>query len=63
MTRMTVRQWRRSLDLSQVEFAKMIGMSPYTYQAKESGHRPFKANEIKIIAQVLNISIDSQLEW
>ena len=63
MTKLTIRQWRRVKDLSQKEFANLIGMNPLTYQAKEMGKRPFKAHEIKKIAEVLEISTETQLEW
>lgn len=63
MTKLTIRQWRRVKDLSQKEFANLIGMNPLTYQAKEMGKRPFKASEIKKIAEVLEISTETQLEW
>ena len=63
MEKMTIRQWRRVKDLTQKEFAELIGMNPLTYQAKELGKRKFTAAEIKLIARTLNISTETQLDW
>jgi transcriptional regulator with XRE-family HTH domain len=61
--KLTVKQWRQIKELNQKEMADKLKMKFSTYQSKESGLRPWKADEIKNIAQFLGISIETQLEY
>lgn len=61
MNRFTIKQWRLIKGLTQREFAKKVGINYLTYQAKEAGKRPWKAEEIKAISTFLEVSIDKEL--
>lgn len=62
-TKYTIKQWRQIKGLTQKQLADKIGMKFTTYQSKESGKRPWRADDIKNIARVLGLSIDQQLEY
>lgn len=57
----TIKQWRQLRGLNQKQMAEKVGMKFSTYQTKESGFRPWKAEEIKNIATFLRVSIETQL--
>lgn len=63
MSKLTIKQWRQIKGLNQKQMAEKLGMKFSTYQSKESGLRPWKADEIKNIAQFLEISIENQMEY
>ena len=63
MGKLTVEQWRHIRGYTQKQLADLIGMKCATYQTKESGKRKWSANELKDIAQVLNVSIENELEY
>lgn len=63
MPKFTVEQWRKVRGLTQKELADQIGMKSATYQTKEAGKTQWKADEIKDIAIVLNVSIENDLEY
>lgn len=63
MSRFTIKQWRNIKGYTQKQFADMIGMNFLTYHAKEAGKRPWKADELRTIAKVLNVSIDNEIEY
>lgn len=62
MGKMTVKQHRLISGLSQKDFSLKVGIKLPTYKTKESGQRPWKAKEIKLIANILNVEID-QIEY
>jgi len=49
---------RRYKGISQKEMAKMLGIDPRTYVNKEHGITQFKANEMFMIARVLQTEIE-----
>lgn len=63
MSKLTIKQWRQIKGLNQKQMAENLGMKFSTYQSKESGRMPWKADEIKNIAQFLEISIENQMEY
>ena len=60
---MTIKQWRQVRGYTQKQLAEMSGIKFSTYHAKEDGKRSWKAVEIKNICKVLDISIETQLNW
>ncbi len=56
--KLTVEQARKMRGLSQEELAKKINMSISTYRSKEQGRSEFYWDEIKIIADALNLPIE-----
>lgn len=63
MSKHTIKQWRQIKGLNQTQMAEKLGMKFSTYQSKESGRMPWKADEIKNIAQFLEISIENQMDY
>lgn len=59
--KLTIKQWRQLRGLTQKELADKAGIKFSTFHAKEGGKRSWKAVEIKNIASVLEISIETQL--
>lgn len=54
----TVKQLRVGKNMSQVEFAKFVGMNPDTYAKKEQGKRNWLAKEIVKIADVCDVKVE-----
>lgn len=59
--KLTIKQWRQLRGLTQKQLASMSGIKFSTFHAKEGGKRSWKADEIKNICTVLEISIETQL--
>lgn len=57
-----IRNRREELNLPQVEVAKVLGMGRLTYASIEAGDRPPTINELQILSEILQISIDDLLE-
>ena len=57
-----IRQQRRLANISQEEFSKLAGVSLKTVQRWENGERSPRMEEMKRIAQGLNISINDLLD-
>ncbi len=56
--KISLRILRAELNLSQKEFAKLIGMPFSTYQKKETGTSPITLNEAYKISQVANRTVE-----
>ena len=58
MEKMTIKQIRVGLNMTQKEMADYIRISTVSYQRKESGKRRFYFDEVKRICELAKISID-----
>ena len=56
--KLKVKAIRANLNMSQKEFADILGMSLSTYQKKEQGISPWLFEEIVMIANKFNIDIN-----
>lgn len=58
MDKMTIKQIRVGLNMTQKQMAKYLGISPVSYTNKEIGKRRFYFDEVKRICELAKISID-----
>ncbi len=58
MEKMTIKQIRVGLNMTQKQMAKYLGISPVSYTNKEIGKRRFYFDEVKRICELAKISID-----
>ena len=58
MEKMTIKQIRVGLNMTQKQMAKYLGISPVSYTNKEIGKRRFYFDEVKRICELAEISID-----
>jgi transcriptional regulator with XRE-family HTH domain len=58
MEKMTIKQIRVGLNMTQKQMAKYLGISPASYTNKEIGKRRFYFDEVKRICELAKISID-----
>lgn len=57
----TVKELRRERGLTATFVAKQIGMKTYLYLRRENDQVEWKANELKLVANVLNVPVDQIL--
>lgn len=55
---LTLREWRSRRDYTQAEFAKLMHISPSTYNIWENNPEMIKPKDAFKIARTLNVSID-----
>lgn len=58
MEKLTIKQIRVGLGLTQKEMARELGLSLPTYRYKESGIRKFYIDEVIKICDLANVNID-----
>ena len=58
MTELTLKEWRSRKKYTQQELAKVIGISPSTYNIWENNPEIIKPKDAFKIAKALNVSID-----
>lgn len=58
MTELTLKEWRSRKNYTQPELAKVIGISPSTYNIWENNPEIIKPKDAFKIAKALNVSID-----
>lgn len=58
MEKMTIKQIRVGLNMTQKQMAKYLGISPVSYTNKEIGKRRFYFDEVKRICELAKISTD-----
>lgn len=58
MTELTLKEWRSRKKYTQPELAKIIGISPSTYNIWENNPEMIKPKDAFKIAKALNVSID-----
>ena len=58
MTELTLKEWRSRKKYTQQELAKVIGISPSTYNIWENNHEIIKPKDAFKIAKALNVSIN-----
>ena len=58
---MDIRKHRKSMNLSQGDMAKALGITQGSYSYKEAGIRRFNLEEIKILKKVLNVTYEELL--
>ena len=58
MEKMTIKQIRVGLNMTQKQMAKYLGISTVSYTNKEIGKRRFYFDEVKRICELSKISID-----
>lgn len=57
MEKMTIKQIRVGLNMTQKQMAKYLGISPVSYTNKEIGKRRFYFDEVKRICELAKIPI------
>lgn len=62
-TKLTIKQWRLLKELSQAEFAKIIGISTSSYQMKEAGKREWTGSELIKISKYLDKSLENEIDF
>lgn len=58
MTELTLKEWRSRKNYTQQELAKVIGISPSTYNIWENNPEIIKPKDAFKIAKALNVSIN-----
>lgn len=58
MEKMTIKQIRVGLNMTQKQMAKYLGISTVSYTNKEIGKRRFYFDEVERICELAKISID-----
>ena len=58
MTELTLKEWRSRKNYTQPELAKVIGISPSTYNIWENNPEIIKPKDAFKIAKALNVSIN-----
>ena len=58
MAELTLKEWRSRKNYTQQELAKVIGISPSTYNIWENNPEIIKPKDAFKIAKALNVSID-----
>ncbi|AYU54642.1 helix-turn-helix transcriptional regulator [Staphylococcus debuckii] len=58
MTELTLKEWRSRKNYTQQELAKVIGISPSTYNIWENNPEIIKPKDAFKIANALNVSIN-----
>lgn len=58
MEKMTIKQIRVGLNMTQKQMAKYLGISTVSYTNREIGKRRFYFDEVKRICELAKISID-----
>lgn len=61
--KLTIKQWRNLKEISQAEFAKIIGISTSAYQSKESGKREWTGSELVKISKFLGKSLENEIDF
>lgn len=57
MEKMTIKQIRVGLDMTQKQMAKYLGISAVSYTNREIGKRRFYFDEVKRICELAGVSI------
>ena len=59
---MTVRAMRVNANLTQIEVAEALGITPTTYRNKERGKKEFKFGELVKLCKLFNVQLNDFLE-